>query len=443
MARAIWPAFENVHARRIFLLAMWKANNYVSRTIAEGRALSAIEAPAGRQLAIEEVIDPSSPGTLAEVQRILADPRFRNVQVTISKQEIRQHTKQYGNRALQGVMKAMEELQGLKIELRDEVDIERFSKTKEPFQLKAVVMPTIAVQGDEMLIEFHPIAAAQLMGLQKNFSLWQVQEFMALSSVQQQSLFPIIASYAHQEGMTLDLSFVRSVLGIAPETYPTWNEFRKSVLNSVVGAISRKTSFKVKATPVRRAGKVVQVRFDIARTDRNLDPLGRALAAVLKIEGDIPLSRAITYIRTRGVNFCRDCLAYVLYRKDLPVKEAKPLASTGAFMTALLQKDEAPKPSPAGMQAFLYAQERVVRELAFQLYLNLPADKKKHVNASFESQLENDAHRRLWKDLQYRHHTTRTLFLNFLGPLVDQLVAIYPPDEDDLALADGVSEAPR
>lgn len=411
ISRAVWPRFKSVHTLRVVKLALQKVHQLVEREPWRKRGEILPGKPGQLDLAGENYsVANMLPSNLDEHERIVRDPRFHGVVVRVSKSELRRCVPGYATEPLDNVFaEFLKEARNKEVMLRGEV-FSGSGRAHDAYTARCTFFPDIAIEKNELLITFGSVFASQVIGLTKNYNLYQMSEFTALSRYHYQALFDAVGSYAHIGFVEMSLADLREVVGLTNGEYPEWSELRRRVVQPFIAEVNKKTSFKISFRPALKDRSVIGVKFDITRTDRCLDPIGRAVASLMRKSAGMPASRSVFYIRDCGVPFCQEALAYLQFRKSGADRTQKLLQKPAAYLTTLLQGETAPS---SAHEQFIVERERLDRELWFEVYQQLQVPAKERIREQFSLTL-SDPERGLLRSNGVEHPRIMAPFKTFL-----------------------------
>jgi len=105
-----------------------------------------------------------------------------------------------------------------------------------------------------------------------NYPLWVI---LRLASTNHFRMYEILKQYEYAGTRSISLVDLRDMLGIEPEQYKEWYDFKKRVLDSCQAALLEKTDIKYTYEPIRngRGGKVTGINFFIEKNSDYVDQL--------------------------------------------------------------------------------------------------------------------------------------------------------------------------
>ena len=96
----------------------------------------------------------------------------------------------------------------------------------------------------------------------KNFTHYELAEFVTLTSTHAQRIYELVKQYQHSKHREreIELSELKMMLGIE-DKYKEFKEFRKYVLNIALKQIEEKTSLRYKWEGIKKGRKIHAIRF--------------------------------------------------------------------------------------------------------------------------------------------------------------------------------------
>jgi plasmid replication initiation protein len=96
----------------------------------------------------------------------------------------------------------------------------------------------------------------------KNYTHYELAEFVTLTSTHAQRIYELIKQYQHSKNREreIELSELKMMLGIE-DKYPQFKEFRRKVLDVALKQIEEKTSLRYKWEGIKRGRKIHSIRF--------------------------------------------------------------------------------------------------------------------------------------------------------------------------------------
>lgn len=132
----------------------------------------------------------------------------------------------------------------------------------------------------EWYIEFdaHDEALPLMFEFQRDYFTYQLWNALRLRSVNQLRMYEILKQYERIGQRTLEVSELRELLGIRPEEYPRWDNFKERVLDACQRALAESTdiTYTYERGRAGRGGKWLSVIFHIQKNDKYIDQLSLA-----------------------------------------------------------------------------------------------------------------------------------------------------------------------
>ena len=125
-------------------------------------------------------------------------------------------------------------------------------------------------------IDAHDKALPLLFEFKNKYFTYQLWNALRLKSSNQLRMYEILKQYQTVGYRILKIEELRSLLGIAKDEYPRYNDFKKWVLDSCQQALLEYTDIKFTYEPHEKKGKgskVISVKFTIIKNDDYTDQL--------------------------------------------------------------------------------------------------------------------------------------------------------------------------
>ena len=105
------------------------------------------------------------------------------------------------------------------------------------------------------------------------FLRYKLYNTIYLKSYNQQRIYELLKQYEKIGSRAIDLADLRAYLSIADHEYPVWYDFSSKVLKVAQKALRENTDIYFEYEPIKKARKVVAVRFDIYKNHSFIDQL--------------------------------------------------------------------------------------------------------------------------------------------------------------------------
>lgn len=124
-------------------------------------------------------------------------------------------------------------------------------------------------------IDAHDKALPLMFDFKAKYFTYELWNALRLKSANQVRMYEILKQYEKSGERKLSLSELRSLLGIAPDEYPRWNNFKARVIDSCQESLLENTdlSFTYKVIKNGQGGKIIGVHFFIKKNTEYLDQL--------------------------------------------------------------------------------------------------------------------------------------------------------------------------
>jgi plasmid replication initiation protein len=124
-------------------------------------------------------------------------------------------------------------------------------------------------------IDAHDRALPLMFDFKSRYFNYQLWNALRLRSPNQLRMYELLKQYEPTGKRSLNLEELRFLLGIEPNEYPRWNNFKAKIIDSCQKALSETTDIKYTYEPIRngRGGKVTGVRFFIEKNEDYVDQI--------------------------------------------------------------------------------------------------------------------------------------------------------------------------
>ena len=147
----------------------------------------------------------------------------------------------------------------------------------------------------EWFIEFdaHDEALPLMFEFKRDYFTYQLWNALRLRSVNQLRMYEILKQYEKLGRREFDIKELRELLGIRPDEYPRWNNFRERVIDACQRALTDNTdiTYTYERGRAGRGGKWLSIVFYIQKNDKYIDQLSLAelgLDTAAALEWDPP-----------------------------------------------------------------------------------------------------------------------------------------------------------
>lgn len=220
-------------------------------------------------------IDPRDPST-AKVRFSLDE--FRKIMGI--KYTDRRHLDRTTDELLKKIIKIPNtELDNIPTEKKNEIQ-QFFDKNKNYTFLKFNLFNVCYLGQDEngedfVELEAHPMAQPLLFDLKSHYFKYRLWNALRLKSANQFRMYEILKQYERIGYREMSIEDLRELLGIAPNEYAVWQNFKVKILDSCQAALAENTDIKFSyyRTKAGRGGKWLRIRFDIYKNEDYNDQL--------------------------------------------------------------------------------------------------------------------------------------------------------------------------
>ena len=125
-------------------------------------------------------------------------------------------------------------------------------------------------------IDAHDRALPLMFGFKSHYFKYELWNALRLKSVNQLRMYEVLKQYEKAGCRILSVKDLKALLGLEPEEYPRFNNFKDRVLDSCQEALAKHTDISFTYEPYGkkgRGGKVLQLKFTITKNKDFKDPL--------------------------------------------------------------------------------------------------------------------------------------------------------------------------
>jgi plasmid replication initiation protein len=125
-------------------------------------------------------------------------------------------------------------------------------------------------------INCHDDVLPLMFELKKYYFKYKLWNALQLSSTNQQRMYEILKQYEYVGAREISVKDLREFLGIEPEEYPRWDNFRQRVLDSAQEALANYTDIKFTWEIIGKrgkGGKINTLKFNIEKNDNYMRQL--------------------------------------------------------------------------------------------------------------------------------------------------------------------------
>lgn len=140
-------------------------------------------------------------------------------------------------------------------------------------------------------IDAHDEALPLMFEFKRDYFTYELWNALRLKSSNQVRMYEILKQYEKLGERKLPLPELRELLGIAPDEYPRWNNFRTRVLDSCQDALAETSDIWFDYTPIKAGHSITGVKFTIHKNENYIDQL--TLAEFIDLQGEKDNSKEI------------------------------------------------------------------------------------------------------------------------------------------------------
>lgn len=116
-------------------------------------------------------------------------------------------------------------------------------------------------------LSFDPKLKPYLLHLKSHFTSYRLSNILSLQSSYSIRLYEIFKSFQHSKsskGINIKLQEFREMVGIGPEKYPLYGNFKVKVLDKAINEINEKTDLFITYSEIKKVKKVISLNFHIS-----------------------------------------------------------------------------------------------------------------------------------------------------------------------------------
>lgn len=124
-------------------------------------------------------------------------------------------------------------------------------------------------------IDAHDDALPLMFEFKKEYFTYELWNALRLKSSNQLRMYEVLKQYEKVGSRKVSIKELRDLLGITPEEYPRWDNFKNRVLDSCKQALEESTDIKFTYKLIKsgRGGKITGLEFFISKNDNYTDQL--------------------------------------------------------------------------------------------------------------------------------------------------------------------------
>lgn len=125
-------------------------------------------------------------------------------------------------------------------------------------------------------IDAHDNALPLMFDFKDRYFTYELWNALRLKSGNQLRMYEILKQYEGVGERKIPIAQLRELLGIAPEEYPRWDNFKRRVLDSCQEALRENTDICFDYEPIKSGRKITGLRFIIKKNPNYVEPLSLA-----------------------------------------------------------------------------------------------------------------------------------------------------------------------
>lgn len=122
-------------------------------------------------------------------------------------------------------------------------------------------------------IDSHDRALPLFFEFKDKYFTYRLWNALRLKSSNQLRMYEILKEYEYLKEKTINLDTLKAQIGIKPNEYSRWGNFKQWVLDVCQEALKQNTDIKFEYEPIKVRNKVVYVKFFISKNENFVDPL--------------------------------------------------------------------------------------------------------------------------------------------------------------------------
>ncbi len=122
-------------------------------------------------------------------------------------------------------------------------------------------------------IDAHDDALPLMFEFKDKYFTYELWNALRLKSGNQLRMYELLKQYESIGERKIPLKDLRELLGIGPEEYPRWDNFKRRILDSCQAALAESTDICFEYTPIKAGKKITGIHFIIRRNTAYIDQL--------------------------------------------------------------------------------------------------------------------------------------------------------------------------
>lgn len=154
-------------------------------------------------------------------------------------------------------------------------------------------------------IDAHDDALPLMFDFKREYFTYELWNALKLKSCNQLRVYELLKQYEKTGERRVTLQEFRELLGIKPNEYPRWNNFKVRVLDSCQQALLENTDIKFTYQPIRsgRGGKISGIHFFIKKNENYTDQLN--LSEFIELKRRLDLDEKGVDFQERRTEICQ------------------------------------------------------------------------------------------------------------------------------------------
>lgn len=117
----------------------------------------------------------------------------------------------------------------------------------------------------EVVAAFHPDLKPHFVGLKKNFTQYNLMEFLLLPSTYSQRIFEFLKSWDDKPEITVSVNDLHEMLGTPKSFQAKYSNLKNKVLEKAHSDILKFSNFSYEWEPIKKGRKIESIRFILSK----------------------------------------------------------------------------------------------------------------------------------------------------------------------------------
>ena len=122
-------------------------------------------------------------------------------------------------------------------------------------------------------IDAHDDALPLMFDFKEQYFTYELWNALRLKSSNQLRMYELLKQYENLGERKITLSDLRELLGIGPEEYPRWDNFKRRIIDGCQEALRENTDICFEYEPIKAGRKIVGIHFKIKKNTEYVDQL--------------------------------------------------------------------------------------------------------------------------------------------------------------------------